>query len=187
MKVADQCIRQLGQTLKLRSQIGDELLAVAYLQFQQDKLLPVVFHNQPDMTLRGFLDWHSQPTMEYLGCFTESATGDVQLRGMGWINQSRRFGEEAIAEVGLGFFRKTHPRIAAEFTEMLIDHCFQVRDYKAIYGISPIQNQTIHRFAVRLGFTSHGPLPYFCGWNGQATSAYLYHMTQYQWIFGRTA
>ena len=186
--VLDQAINSLGKTFKLRSDIGEDLLAAAYLRFKQEGLLPTYYHNYfPEITLRQFLDFHRLPRVEYLGCFLQDqATGRIELAGEGVINQSREYGGDRICEVGLGYFREFQkPRITTEFTEMLLDYVFIERGYAGCYGVSPIQNPTIHRFAKRMGFRVHGPLPFFVGWHGLSSSAYLYEMTAFDWVKGR--
>ncbi len=184
MTIADVQINEAGLEIKLRSEIGDDLLAAAYLRLKSERLLAVVFHANPAISLQEFLTWHRDPGMDYLGCFSSipGVAGSTELRGLGWINQIRTHGDEKVAEVGLAFFRGLAPNLCAEFTSMLLDYCFQSRNLAAVYGVSPVDNRVIHRFAGRMGFERFGPLPKFTSWQGRSTDAIIHCMTKSRWM-----
>lgn len=185
--ILDQQINSIGKQLFLRSDIGEELIATFYLRMKQDGMLQVFFHENPEISLSAFLRWHTSPTMEAMGCFVRDIeTGSVELAGMGYINNTKRYGDEATAEVGLGFLRKFQSRsIPLEFAGMLLDYCFLAKRLVAVHGVSPCGNRAIHTFARRVGFKAHGPLPFFSVFNGSLQDSMLYSMRGFDWIKGR--
>lgn len=181
-----------GQRCRLGvySDLGDELLACAYLRMRQEGLLSVVYY-LGDPTLREFLDWHRNPRNIYLGAFhtpifASGEEGAVQLAGIGWLNSITDLGSHRKAEVGMIYFREFWGNgLPMEWTEMMLDFAFQEAGIGVVYGCTPTQNPLARRFAKALGMREFGPVPKYCAWRGQPSDAWFFSLTKEEW-YGRS-
>lgn len=168
--------------LVVSSEMDEEALAWAWLQFKRDGTLKTIYYEgQPG--LRMFLDTYQ--STHALGCYYVK-DGKAEMRGMGWITPyPMGAGSHTKAEVGMGFFRKVRPEETLRFGWMMIEWAFSELNLATIIGTTPTRNKAAERYTRRLGFDLYGPLPHFCTWEGELSDCWIDVMTSPCWGFIR--
>ncbi len=163
--------------------MSDSLLAAAYLRFQRDELLPVLFYENP-MTLLEFLGFYLKPQTYTLGCYRVPAGGGtLELCGMLWINDRIQMGKKhARANVGMGFFRGSGGITSlVNFANIGIEWAFDNLKIDSLFGITPAKNRAAVIFGQKLGFEQFGPIPNGTVWNDELCDTYLSSMPIATW------
>jgi RimJ/RimL family protein N-acetyltransferase len=174
-------------SLETYSEIGEDLVATAYLRLKAEGLLPIVFYQGP-ISLAGFLDWYRNPTSKFLGCFArpDLDKSKLELCGLGWIQSISTVGGVKRGETGMVFFRNWqshgYPR---EWTRQMLDFSFGPLGMDYLYGTTPEENVVAVRFSRQMGFRQFGPIPGYCNWNGQPSGAIISAMSKEEWRNGR--
>ena len=182
-----QPISGVTRSFKVRSNIGEELLAVAYLRMQAEGLLQQMFW-QAAPSLREFLDWCHSPGTIVIGAFIEiqrptlDAAPEVELAGLGWVHSVRVRNGARYADAGEVFWRKFQAMgCTLEMGRLMLDFAFQEVKVDALYGITPEKNIPAVRFMKHCGFQAFGPIPGLCCWNGQECGGYMSVLTRAAW------
>ena len=175
-------------TIKIRSEIGQSLLAVAYLRMEQEGFLPMVFWDKV-LDLREFLDWCAKPNMVVAGCFVETpgptldAPPVIQLAGLGWIYNIKDRNGCRYADVGEVFWREYQSMgVTFDLVKALYQFAFGPCKITALYGITPEKNIAAVRFMKRCGFQAYGPVPGLCCWYGEECGGWLSVLTRDAWV-----
>ena len=177
-------IYQMGD-LMVAPSLSDSMLGYAYLRFEAEKLLPLIFHDGvPTLTwfLRRFQEAPELGPVERvrtLGCYV----GDA-LWGLGWTNAIAQIGQTPWrkGEVGMACFRKLHPEKALTFGQMMLTWAFRELDLGVIYETTPVPNVSAVRFLKRLGFDFCGQLPRYSSWDGRLCDSWISAMTRDRWF-----
>ena len=186
MAAQAQEIAGVDRLLKIRTDIGDELLAVAYLRMQQEELLPMFFWEKPP-TLRAFLDWCAQPNSVVVGVFLETIAPTldapkVELVGLGCIHSIRSMGGKRHGDTSEVFFREFQAMgITGEAGRALLRFAFTECKMDALYGITPCKNLAAVRFMRWVGFKAFGPIPELCCWDGENCDGWISVLTRSMW------
>ena len=182
-----QPIESVAPTLTVKSDIGEDLLAVAYLRMKTEQLLQMVFWEKAP-TLKSFLEWCAAPNSVIVGCFTETDRSNVgsppliELAGLGWLTGITMRGGKRRADAGEVFWRETQAAgLTSQFGRLLLDFAFEEVKASTIYGITPVRNVAAVRFMRHCGFESFGPIPELCCWMGETCDGYISAMTFANW------
>ncbi len=161
--------------------VTDALLAQAYLTYQREKTLPVIFYQQIP-TITDFIKAHLEVGKRIvLGCFrVDDKTKAVEFCGMGWVADSVQMNGYTKAETGIGMFRCAG-RDSLEFGKMMFSCFFQQYDIDSLFGVTPEENKLAIRYAQKLGMSIHGPIPQYCTWEGRPTAGWISHISKEQW------
>ena len=163
------------------SDVGQSLMAVAYLRMEKDGTLDTVFF-QHVPTLKEFISWLEAKDNVYLGCFVRNDSSQAVLAGMAWLWNVRGVPGARIADGGGCFFREYwRDRITERLTEKSIEHWFGVVGLDAVYGWSLAENRAALRIVKRLGFTVSPPLPKFTSKQGHPADAVISYLTADTW------
>jgi RimJ/RimL family protein N-acetyltransferase len=165
------------------SDIGESLMASAYLRLESEGLLDTFFYAGIP-SLSDFLGWMKRTDCRYLGGFVRSDVQplDVELAGIGyvWSIQGPPGGRRA--DVGMAYFRKfQRTMVPLDLTRKMLDVCFEQLDLSVLYGISPEPNPLSWRFGERLGFTVTGPFPNYGQWHGKPAAARILYLEKSRW------
>lgn len=182
-----QPIREGARSFKVRSNIGEELLAVAFIQMQQDGVLDYVFWQKPP-TLREFLNWCYNPSTVIIGCFMETAgpTLDaepaIELAGLGWVTSVRTRNGRRYADVSEMFWRKFQTLdTTLTFGKLMLDFAFEELKVDILYGITPEKNRAAVWYMRKIGFQPFGPIPGLCCWRGEECGGIMSVLTKDAW------
>lgn len=167
--------------LIVTSCVTDTLLAQAYLTYQKEGTLPVIFYLQVP-TIKQFIDAHLQVGQRItLGCFRiDEETGTSTFVGLGWVSDSVKMGGHYKAEIGIGMFRCAGKDNLA-FGKLMLAAFFQQYAIDVLFGCTPEDNKLALRYARKLGFSLHGPIPQYCSWHGELTAGWISHMSKEEW------
>lgn len=175
--------KSTGFQVSVKTDISDELAAVAYLTMQHQELLPVIFYEGVP-GLKWFLQWFAAVDAQIFGCFATPAGGggDPVLAGLGWFIGIKELNGVRRADIGMVFFREWQiENLPAEWCQEMIDFGFHRLGLDAIYGATPELNRAACMFSVRMGFHQAGPIPMACSWKGKACGLIMSTMTRDMW------
>lgn len=179
--MADKKIIQSGDLI-VTPVLTDRLLAEAYIQMEKEGTLDVVFF-QSVPSLSSFLEAHlAGSNRVVLGAFRERQGGDPEFCGLSWIMNPLNIGNYIKAETGICLFRKNVGRDSINFGKMMLESFFTQYDVSCLFGVTPENNKLALRYAQRLGFSMHGPIPDFATWQGKPTGAFISHYSKEEWI-----
>lgn len=168
--------------LVVTSCVTDSLLAQAYLNYQKEGTLPVIFYMKIP-TIKEFIDAHMENGSRItLGCFrVDEETKAVEFAGLGWVSDSVRMNGFTKAEIGIGMLRCAG-RDNLAFGKMMLESFFSGHAIDVLFGCTPENNKLALRYADKLGFSLHGPIPQYCSWQGQLTAGWISHMSKEEWM-----
>lgn len=187
MIVSEVILNKLDGKLIVYKRPSAEVLAAAFLQFGHDKLLDVIWYSAP-VTLLGFLDWAREPqNIVYAGMFQKNGADQVEICGLGWINQKTPIGDGKFkAEVGMGFVRAWQlENIPRDTCELIMDDGFKTEDIAVMYGTTPVPNHAATRFVGKVGMRTVGIAPRFVSWQGKPCDALISAVTKEDWFHER--
>lgn len=168
--------------LVVTPRVTDSLLAQAYLTYEKEGTLPVIFYLKIP-TIKAFIDAHMEvgPRVT-LGCFRiDEGSNTPTFTGLGWVSDSVRIGKYCKAEIGIGMFRSAGKDNLA-FGKMMLQCFFQQYPIDVLFGCTPDENKLALRYAQKLGFSLHGPIPQYCSWGDKLSDAWISHMSKEEWI-----
>jgi hypothetical protein len=189
LKKEDSGIYQYGQILVAPYPV-EKLLINGFLRFQDEKTLPLIFHEGPEPTLAWILNEFCTKMTAILACFSVANGIDkAEHIGFSWMNNLVPVGKSGgkKMEVGHGYFRHTPPRqtliAAALCTEWIFD---KVTGLEMLCGCTPEKNRAALRFVKALGWQVYGPLDgYTCYPDGDGNyptcAAYISGVTRKHW------
>jgi len=162
--------------------VTDLLLARAYLNYQKEGTLPVIFY-QREPTISDFIKAHMEVgTRITLGCFrVDEETKKVEHCGLGWVSDAVRMNSFTKAEIGIGMFRCAGKDNLA-FGKMMLQSFFSKYAIDVLFGTTPEPNRLALRYSRKLGFDLAGPIPDYCSWRGALTDGWISHMSKSQWL-----
>ncbi len=176
-------INKLGLELFIASDIGESLMATAYLLMEKDELLDTVFYEGVP-TITQFIGYLQRKESRYIGCFVRPTLDNapVELAGVGWLWDVRGPVGGVRAECGMVFFRKwQRSHIPEELTVKIIDYAFGPCNCDVLYGVTPVPNRAAVIFSKRMGFHQTEPLPKYGSWHGEPADAILSYLTKENW------
>lgn len=160
--------------------VTDHHLVQAYLQMEKEGTLETVFF-QCVPTISQFLAMHlNQGERIVLGAF-RGAEDKPEFCGMGWVMNPLRMNGYHKAETGMVFFRERVGAESVSFGRLMLESFFSQYEIDYIFGVTPAQNKLALRYASKLGFSLHGPIPNFATWKGMPADAWISHMSAAQW------
>jgi RimJ/RimL family protein N-acetyltransferase len=161
--------------------VNEETLATIYLQFKKDGILDTVFHER-NVSLRWFLDFLMNEKTDVLACGRLKSDGSMELCGIGWINCYFQAADKLKCDVSHGFMKQFWGHgLPLTWCRLMLDWTFTSRKADVVYGVTPEPNRLAVAFARKLGFTMHGPVPYWSQFRGEACSCYIDTMTRDEW------
>lgn len=167
--------------------LDDITLAVAYMRLFEEDLLKVVWY-QGVPTLKDFLATHTDGRT-VLGCFyheEDAPPNSAVLCGLGWVGHKSVMHGYSKAETGMVFFHKNIPDKAKKsrelFGKLMLKYFFDHNDIDCLFGTTPEPNRLALKYAQKLGFSLHGPIPDFVTWQGQPTAAWVSHLSKAEWL-----
>jgi RimJ/RimL family protein N-acetyltransferase len=172
----------VGEEIVVRGDIGQSLMAVAYLRMENDGLLDTVFF-QHIPTLKEFIGWLESPTNRYLGCFLRRESGEPVLAGIGWLWNLRGMPGGRLADCGICTFREFwHDHLPEKMTAQLLDYSFWVEKLDILYGLSLAENRAVLIHAKRMGMTLLPRLPKFASHHGQPADCVMSFISKEDWL-----
>lgn len=183
-----QTINSLGGTLFIIKRPPQEALATVYIRLKQEGQLERVWYSRPT-SLLDVLQWAALPNnITYAGCFQKTGSDQVELCGIGWINEVTALGVGKYrGEVGMAFLREwQHDNIPLELCSMMIEDGFTHEGLDVVFGTTPVKNPAAIRFVKKIGFREVGTAPRFVSWKGEPCDALISCVTKEEW-FGQRA
>lgn len=164
--------------------VTDILLAKAYLRMLEDDTLDVVFYQSRPSLVDFMTEYLTAGRRITLGCFRETGTDtEPEFCGLGWAFGAVQMSGFTKAECGMVFFKgQSSRRDNVTFGRLMLEVFFSKHKIDVIFGTTPEANQLAIRYAQRLGFSLHGPLPNYVTWKGQLAPGWISHMSKDQWM-----
>ena len=185
--VAEQINGSQTQTrLFVKPNIGDDMIAVAYLRMKAEGLIPVIFY-EGDPGLRWFLDWFHRTDTVCYGCFlsprVDTGENQTQLCGLLWVDTIITLASgHKKANSGVMFFRDYQKgNLPLQFGELVLDAVFSDLKIDVLWGTTPVPNRIAKLFTMRLGYKYLPPCPMFCSWEGKVCDAAVCYLTKQMW------
>jgi RimJ/RimL family protein N-acetyltransferase len=166
----------------IATDVGEELLATAYLLLQKDNLLGVVFYERVPQ-LSEFLSWLKRGDSFYFAAFARHVqSGTCELAGIGWLWNVSPYEIGRRADAGIVFLRKFWGGgVPEEITGQMLDWAFTTGRIETIYMVTSASNRLLQRFTRALGFTHYGPLPNWGLYQGKPGSAVMGVLEKKKW------
>ena len=166
--------------LSVTADVGEELLAAAYLLLSHDKLLDVVFYDRKP-SIREFLGWLALPNSRYLAGFVGEGASS-ELAGLGWLWNVSPQVEGRRADVGIVYLKKFWgSEITDALTSKMLDVTFGPLKVNVVYMLTQWKNRLSRGIAKRMGFEMFGPLPKYGVYQGKAGDAAIGYLTRERW------
>lgn len=164
------------QKLSIKSALGDDMLALAYLRARAEGLFAALFwEREPE--LRAFLEWCNRKDAVVVGCFS-----GVNLAGLGAVTSIKKRGNRMLGDVSEIFFREYQVQgVTEEFGRLLLKFAFEEVKMTDLYGVTPAKNYPAVRFLRHMGFMATEPIPNLCVWNGQNCDGIISWLTLEMW------
>ncbi len=163
--------------------VNDYILCKAYIRMVEEGTLEAVFY-QAVPTISEFLaEYLTAGKRVTLGCFREMKDGSGELCGLGWVCGSERMGCYTKAETGTVFFhRQSDKRQNLRFGQLMLQSFFTRHNIDVLFGFTPERNKLALRYAQKLGFSIHGPIPDYCSWKGELAPGWISHLSKAEWL-----
>jgi hypothetical protein len=178
-----------GNLVVTRKGVSEVALAAAYTKMLAEGTLGTVFY-QGIPTLRRFLEDHADPKRVVVGCYDHDPATPLETAefcGLGWTGWPVEMEGFKKAECGMVFFGRSrrNPRTNVAFGKLMLRYFFEhVSDgcIDVIFGSTPEPNQIAIRYARKLGFSIHGPIPDFATWRGALCPIWVSHLSKTEFI-----
>lgn len=166
--------------LSVTADVGEELLAAAYLLLSHDRLLDVVFYDRKP-SIREFLGWLALPNSRYLAGFVGEGASS-ELAGLGWLWNCTGPDGGRRADVGIVYLKKFWgSEITDALTSKMLDVTFGPLKVDIIYATTMWSNRLSRGIAKRMGFEMFGPLPKYGMVHGKPGDAAIGYLTRERW------
>lgn len=166
---------------------NEESLISFYDRLHVEELWDIVFHENPEMSLREFLNFFNVP-MNLLQVFT-IAEGDrfSDVAGLAWLTEVTTC--QGILTRALGsfvFFRKYQsPKYTDEFCKIILDYWFNVLMINTIVGLTPAENRLALLYVKRAGFREVGRMPSYTTLGKKIMDGVITSMTKEEYLSTR--
>lgn len=163
--------------------VTDVLLAKAYIKMLEDETLDVVFHQKRPTMQEYLAEYLTQGRRITLGCFREIEGREPEFCGLGWAFGTTQMGTFLKCELGEVFFKRQSRRTDnLTFGRMMLSMFFEHYKIDAVFGVTPEPNRLAVRYAQKMGFSLHGPVPQYCSYRGELCAGWISHMSREQWL-----
>jgi len=163
---------------------NEDSLIAFYDRLKQEDLWDIVFHENPGMSMREFLNFFSVPS-NLLYVFT-IAEGDemVDVAGLAWLADI--ISCQGIWTRALGsfvFFRKYQsPQYTDECCKIILDFWFNFLGVNMIVGATPEENRLALLYIKRAGFREVARIPSYTTLRGKIMDGVITTMTKQQYL-----
>lgn len=149
----------------------------------EEGTLDVVFHHSIP-SLRDFLvEYMSVGRRIVCGCFREREGQSLELCGLGWAFGTTQMGKFFKCELGEVFFRcQSRKTDNLTFGKMMLEMFFTHNKIDVAFGVTPEPNRLAVRYAQKLGFSLHGPVPNYVTWKGRLVPGWISQMSREEWF-----
>jgi RimJ/RimL family protein N-acetyltransferase len=140
---------------------NEESMVTFYDRLRTEDLLSTVFHENPEMSLREFLNFFNVP-MNLLQVFSITEGDKVlDIAGLAWLADIVVC--QGVLTRALGsfvFFRKYQsPKYTDQFSQIILDYWFNILKIDTIVGVTPAENRLAILYVKRAGFREVGRIP----------------------------
>ena len=174
--MADDSVLQVGDLI-VTPTVTQVQLAQAYIRMEEEGTLATVFYQKLPTLAEFMAEFLTAGRRVTLGCFRQQ-----ELCGLGWVFQPVTMDKYVKCETGMVFFRRqSNPRDNLSFGKMMLQVFFERYPVDVIFGVTPDPNKLALRYARKLGFSLHGPIPDYCSFGGELVDGWISHMSKEGW------
>ncbi len=159
---------------------SDNLLLQLYMALKEQGLLPILFHENPDMSLSEFIGFFNSPK-NLLQVFIELEGDDLKgVVGFAWVTDIVNCSGIMTRAIGSFCYFKEYwtPKYTDVFSNWVLDYWFNVLKIDTIMGMTPATNRLALSYIKRNGFKEVGRLPRFTTLNGEITDGIITSMNK---------
>ena len=166
----------------IQAGITDRMLAAMYDRFDREKILPLLFYENPLMTIYEFIGLYRLKATNTIGCYmVDSLTQKLEPIGLMWTNEVTSIGSFKRANSGMSFYRGQPSHRLVRFAHMGIEWAFDRIGLNALHGITPDKNRAALLFSRKCGFELVGPMRGVTLWEGELADAWFSSMLKSRW------
>lgn len=180
---ATEQVNAVGARLSIERRPSESILGRAYLLFEHEGLLSLIWSAGTPPLLSDFLEEARKGTT-YTACYVEYPGQPPALAGLAWAFDVAPLGKtgRVRATIGVAFLREFQVRnIPRELATLALDDIFEHCGLEVAYGFVPIPNAPALRFLTKMGFKKVGVAPLFGHWQGEPCDLVLSCMTRTEW------
>lgn len=173
---------ECGNLVMARCQ-DDEVLAYAYSRFKREGILDILFYEQ-NYSLIQFVQKYLEENTATLACFSKDPLGNLNLVGIGWINEFFKMRDFLRCNAGMGFFRRKdgeQPQNLVMLGQMMVEWAFDHLNIDAMHGVTPAGNRAAVAWSKKVGFLVSGPVEGGTVWKGELADVWMSSMTKARW------
>lgn len=147
----------------------DNLVPI-YRRLKDEGLCDVVFHDNPDMNLRGFLDFFGSRDVRMQIINTTDAGQFVDMAAIAWLANMEQYGDRIKAVGAFCVFKDYQtPVLTSPMAKMLFEYWFEQLKVDIVIGLTPALNRLSVRFIKRIGFQELCRIPGYSRYKGEYT------------------
>lgn len=158
---------------------GHEVLVDIFNRLKKESLYPVVFHDNPEMTLLEFMNFFSHPTVSLQIIVITEYGKFKDLAGIAWLSGVEEFAGKKRAVASFCAFadyqNHTHTNAMGGF---VLDYWFNCLDLDIIVGMTPAANALAVRYIKRIGFSEMCRIPGYSSLLGKITDCVVTYMNK---------
>ena len=163
---------------------SEKILAELFDRIHEEDLWPIVFHEDPGLTLARFYDFFSNGKALLQILVTMDNDKLVGIAGLSWLADIAVVGGAMTRGFGsFMFFRKYQtPAFTTIFGDLILKFWFTALNMDTICGITPEPNRAARNYVQRLGFTEVGRIPNYTTFDGKVVDGWVNAMTKEQYL-----
>lgn len=163
---------------------NEESLVSFYNRLHAEELWDIVFHENPEMSLREFLNFFNV-SINLLQVFSITE-GDrfVDVAGLAWLTDLTTC--QGVLTRALGsfvFFKKyQNPKFTDAFCKIVLGYWFNYLKIDTIVGLTPAMNRLALIYVKRSGFREVGRLPSYTTFGKKVMDGVITSMTREEYL-----
>jgi hypothetical protein len=162
----------------------EDMLVSLWSRLKTEGLWDVVFHENPSMTLSGFMKFFAGSNNLLQICSIMRDEAPVDMAGMAWLADPEDCPGGLRKAYGSFLFFKDYqkPAFTDPFCKMILEFWYQVLGMTLVVGMTPSRNRPALIYVKRSGFKEVARLPGFTSFEGQIDDAVLTAMTRADYL-----
>jgi RimJ/RimL family protein N-acetyltransferase len=147
-----------------------ENLVSIYTRLHDEGLWDIVFHDNPDMNLRGFMNFFGSPGVLMQVINIVDGDGIKDMAAIAWLANVERYKDRQRAMASFCVFKDYQsPSVTSPMSKLILDYWFGALRMDIIMGLTPADNHLAVRFSKRIGFQELCRIPKYSVYQGEYT------------------
>jgi RimJ/RimL family protein N-acetyltransferase len=157
-------------------------LVAIYHRLKDEGLWDVVFHDNPDMTLRGFIEFFGIPSVMMQVINIVDGDKIQEMAAISWLSGVEQYGDRTRGVASFCVFKHYQtPVITDKMAKFVLDYWFDCLGMDIVVGMTPEANVQAVNFIKRIGFIESSRLPGYSRYQGKFTNCVITYIDKPQY------